>query len=184
MFSTLQKYSYIRSKTYKTTVLITWQIGKMYKSFLGRSPGRGNGNPLQYSCLENSRGRELQRVRHDWACTRTKNFKGVQGGEKSLPFWGVVRTARKISQRRWHVSWDRKSVPPGKKKEKRERKAFQLGCGTKWSVREHEPCLGKAELNHLVLLEQIVCWKEEWEMSWKARLVTDYEGLWMLCLRV
>ena len=39
----------------------------------------------------------------------------------------------------------------------RERKAFQLGCGTKWSLREHELCLGKAELNHLVLLEQIVC---------------------------
>ena len=24
---------------------------------LGRSPGEGNGNPLQYSCLENSMGR-------------------------------------------------------------------------------------------------------------------------------
>ena len=24
---------------------------------LGRSPGKGNGNPLQYSCLENSMGR-------------------------------------------------------------------------------------------------------------------------------
>ena len=24
---------------------------------LGRSPGEGNGNPLQYSCLENPRGR-------------------------------------------------------------------------------------------------------------------------------
>ena len=24
---------------------------------LGRSPGRGNGNPLQYSCLENSKER-------------------------------------------------------------------------------------------------------------------------------
>jgi len=23
---------------------------------LGRSPGEGNGNPLQYSCLENSMG--------------------------------------------------------------------------------------------------------------------------------
>ena len=39
----------------------------------GRSPGGGNGNPLQYSCLENpsDRGvwqpivRGLQRVRHD-----------------------------------------------------------------------------------------------------------------------
>ena len=34
----------------------------------GRSPGEGNGNLLQYSCLENSMDRGamgLQRVRHD-----------------------------------------------------------------------------------------------------------------------
>ena len=39
----------------------------------GRSPREGNGNPLQYSCLENSMDREAwratvrgeQRVRHD-----------------------------------------------------------------------------------------------------------------------
>ena len=37
---------------------------------LGRSPGGGHGNPLQYSCLENPIGRSglqsigLQRVRH------------------------------------------------------------------------------------------------------------------------
>ena len=39
-----------------------------------RSPGTGNGNPLQYSCLENSMDRGAwqgsQRVRHDWAHTR------------------------------------------------------------------------------------------------------------------
>ena len=41
---------------------------------LGRSPGAGNGNPLQYSCLENSMDRGawrailhgLTRVRHDF----------------------------------------------------------------------------------------------------------------------
>ena len=40
-----------------------------------RSPGEGNSNPLQYSCLENSMDKEpgglqstgLQRVRHHWA---------------------------------------------------------------------------------------------------------------------
>ena len=32
---------------------------------LGRSPGEGNGYPLQYSGVENSMG--FQRVRHDWA---------------------------------------------------------------------------------------------------------------------
>ena len=46
---------------------------------LGRSPGRGHGNPLQYSCLENlmDRGAWLagyspwghKRVRHDWCDT-------------------------------------------------------------------------------------------------------------------
>ena len=29
---------------------------------LGRSPGEGNGNPLQYSCLENPMAREAERV--------------------------------------------------------------------------------------------------------------------------
>ena len=29
---------------------------------LGRSPGEGNGNPLQYSCLENPMAREALRV--------------------------------------------------------------------------------------------------------------------------
>ena len=34
----------------------------------GRSPGEGNGNPLQYSCLENPMG--LQRARCDLATER------------------------------------------------------------------------------------------------------------------
>ena len=43
---------------------------------LGRPPGEGNGNPLQYPCLENSKDRSLgatvhglQRVRRDWPHT-------------------------------------------------------------------------------------------------------------------
>ena len=47
---------------------------------LGRSPGAGNGNPLQYPCLENSINREawraqsmgLQRVRHNWVTKHTQ----------------------------------------------------------------------------------------------------------------
>ena len=38
----------------------------------GRSPGVGNGNPLQYSCLENPMDSRSQRGGHDWsnlACT-------------------------------------------------------------------------------------------------------------------
>ena len=32
-----------------------WDVGSI--PGLGRSPGQGNGNPLQYSCLENSMDR-------------------------------------------------------------------------------------------------------------------------------
>ena len=49
----------------------------------GRSPGEGHGNPLQYSCLENSTDRGVwqatvhavaKRVRHDWVTnTHTQN---------------------------------------------------------------------------------------------------------------
>ena len=49
----------------------------------GRSPGRGNGNPFQYCCLENSMDRgtwwatvhRWQRVRHSWAPTQTHLWK-------------------------------------------------------------------------------------------------------------
>ena len=49
---------------------------------LGRSPGEGNGNPLQYSCLENPMDEELgglqsmgsQRVRHDSATSLTHSL--------------------------------------------------------------------------------------------------------------
>ena len=42
----------------------------------GRSPGGGNGNPLQYSCLDNSMDRgawqsivhRVTRIGHNWAC--------------------------------------------------------------------------------------------------------------------
>ena len=45
----------------------------------GRSPGEGNGNPFQYSCLEDAMDRDawrttvrgLQRVGHDWAAEHT-----------------------------------------------------------------------------------------------------------------
>ena len=50
---------------------------------LGRSPGGGHGNPLQYSCLDNSKTEErgglqsigLQRVRHNW-----NNLEGMHTG--------------------------------------------------------------------------------------------------------
>ena len=69
---------------------------------LGRSPGEGNGYPLQYSCLENSMDREawwatsmrLQRVRHDWATNTFSSYRILvpQPGIKS-----VSLTLRQIS---------------------------------------------------------------------------------------
>ena len=35
---------------------------------LGRSPGGGHGNPLQYSCLENPHGQRSLAIYSPWAC--------------------------------------------------------------------------------------------------------------------
>ena len=35
---------------------------------LGRSPGGGHGNPLQYSCLENPHGQGNQEGYSPWGC--------------------------------------------------------------------------------------------------------------------
>ena len=51
----------------------------------GRSPGEVNGNPLQYSCLENPMGRRawrasvhgIARVRHDLATKTTTIYKYI-----------------------------------------------------------------------------------------------------------
>ena len=53
---------------------------------LGGSPGRGNGNPLQYSCLENSMGRGA------WWAT-------VHGGHKSLDTTEQLNTYTKEGNR-------------------------------------------------------------------------------------
>ena len=60
---------------------------------LGRSPGGGNGNPLQYSCLENSMDRGacratvpgVARVRHDSATKPPP----VKTGHPNEPLLGV-----------------------------------------------------------------------------------------------
>ena len=61
-----------------------WDPGSI--PVLWRSAGEGNGNPLQYSCLENSMGRGawqaismgLQRVGHDWATnTHTHTYLSI-----------------------------------------------------------------------------------------------------------
>ena len=45
---------------------------------LGRSPGRGHGNPLQYSCLENPHRQKslAQRVEYNWATKHSTQHRG------------------------------------------------------------------------------------------------------------
>ena len=40
-------------------------------SGLGRSPGGGHGNPLQYSCLENPHGQRSLVGYSSWGCKRS-----------------------------------------------------------------------------------------------------------------
>ena len=47
---------------------------------LGRSPGEGNGNPLQYSCLENSMNRRawwttVHGIKNSWTLLNTHTHK-------------------------------------------------------------------------------------------------------------
>ena len=64
---------------------------------LGRSPGEGNGNPLQYSCLENPMGRgawwatvhEVTRVRHNLVLNHHHHM--LQYVSQFIPFyWKII----------------------------------------------------------------------------------------------
>ena len=65
---------------------------------LGRSPGGGNGNPFQYSCLKNPTNREepgkpqsmgSQRVGHDWAHTHAPT-------QWKVRLWNTLRHSLKV----------------------------------------------------------------------------------------
>ena len=84
----------------------------------GRSPGEGNGNPLQYSCLENPcteepGGATVQGVtkrRYDWAHTHSKVT-----GEKiiSNPFISVYASKPpdlKVKEKKWNCLLQQKSM--------------------------------------------------------------------------
>ena len=75
---------------------------------LGRSPGEGNGNPLQYPCLENLMDRGLQsmasqRVGHDWA-TNTNTYSVSWLASMSSIFLCAALLSILLSlPRGWHV---------------------------------------------------------------------------------
>ena len=71
----------------------------------GRSPGEGNGSPLQYSCLENSLDRGTiglqsmgsQRVGHDWATSVSLHFHALEremATHSSVLAWRIPGTGK------------------------------------------------------------------------------------------
>ena len=89
----------------KETTCQTRDVGSIPR--LGRSPGEGNGNPLQYSCLENPMDRgswqtlqsmELQRIGYNLV-TKQQQHMAFHRGNRAA-FWmlpgGSVEGARLI----------------------------------------------------------------------------------------
>ena len=87
----------------------------------GRSPGEGNGNPLQYSCLENpwtKKPGRLQamgslRVRHDWATSLWSTSMGFPGGVRSKEHACQCRRLKRLGfdPRVRNILWGRKWQP-------------------------------------------------------------------------
>ena len=61
---------------------------------LGRLPGVGNGNPLQYSCLENSMDREA------WQAT----VHGITKSETQMSDWAQMHSLECSTSREWLLS--------------------------------------------------------------------------------
>ena len=56
---------------------------------LQRSPGGGQGNPLQYSCLENPRGQRSLAGYRPWGCKESDMTKqlSIHGTQQHVPLW-------------------------------------------------------------------------------------------------
>ena len=111
---------------------------------LGRSPGEGNGNPLQYSCLENSMDRPWDcRVRHDWV-VNTFTFRDFSGDSMvnnppsnsgdvgSIPAQGT-KIPHAVGQLSLHATpkTQHSQKRRKKKKEKKTTMESSRGCVTK-----------------------------------------------------
>ena len=71
---------------------------------LGRSPGGGNGNPLQYSCLENSMDRRTWWVRiHGVGKSQTwlSTLKSKEGNDKYWQARGKIRSFIPWTDKTW-----------------------------------------------------------------------------------
>ena len=87
--------------------IFIWNIIKLHKiPGLGRSPGEGNGNPLQYSCLENPVDGEA------WSAT----VHGVAKSQTQLSKFSFFLSFSLSSQSQRHSKPQRKNKQTNKKK--------------------------------------------------------------------
>ena len=95
----------------------------------GRSPGKGNGNPLQDSCLENSVDREAwQATVHgpekSWAWMSTHTT--LETGNKGRSNWKFSRGKQKVWW--WHSWWTRRKYVEWKQWMGATRKLLKQSC--------------------------------------------------------
>ena len=57
---------------------------------LGRSPGGGHGNPLQYSCLENPHGQRSLAGYSPWGHKESDTTERLNTAEHSTAAWGRI----------------------------------------------------------------------------------------------
>ena len=106
------------------------QKTQVFTPGLGRSPGKGDGNPSQYSCLENSMDRRA------WQATVHGVAKSwLWLSEKIIHFWGggVVFKHTNLGLPRWSMvmnlpanAGDMGSIP---------------GLGRSWMLQSNEACV-------------------------------------------
>ena len=75
---------------------------------LGRSPGVGNGNPLQHSCLENCVDREAWQATSPWGRKESDTTKATQHACMQTEWF--IQTQWQKNLPKIHVSFEFKSV--------------------------------------------------------------------------
>ena len=70
---------------------------------LGRSPGEGHGNPLQYSCLENPMDRGVWKAEGLRVAQSQTWLKLLSRSSRSIPHWMVRGEQHELGDWHWHI---------------------------------------------------------------------------------
>ena len=79
----------------------------------GRSPGEGNGNPLQYSCLENSMDRGAWWATRTWGCKESDMIEQIifslsgrgAGSSEAGHYVNIITKAMKNKTKKEFPTW-------------------------------------------------------------------------------